>query len=356
MVDVTGPLRISIVSRQAPVAEGTAPGRILLGFCDGLQALGHAVSVWYWGPERPHGELPSWCEWRPLPPESAVRMRARALMRPRSDIVRARWQPPDGHVVIADDVPSFPAVANTDRPVLQVHYATRLEMAALARHELRDMQDVRAERRFVRMAAVPLAYSERVSATLGGRPVPVPAALRIPERLPIVEEPVALMIADWRWPPNVAALRRLLGVWDGVRAKVPHARLLLAGRGVAPVGRGDGVEVVGEVRHTADVLSRAAVLAFPCPPTSGPKIKVMDALASGIPVVTTPAGIEGIEVPPDAATVVDELGFGDALARVLADPEIRAKQAEAARAGMIATHAPMPAAARRLEVMTPVLS
>jgi glycosyltransferase involved in cell wall biosynthesis len=189
-----------------------------------------------------------------------------------------------------------------------------------------------------------LAYSDRVAAWVGGTAVPI--AVPVPELpLPLVDEPVAAVVADWRWAPNAAALGTLLALWPQVRRAVPAARLLVAGRGSAQVGTVAGVQVLGEVSRLVDVLSRTAVLGFPCPPTSGPKVKVLEAAAHGVCVVTTAAGAEGVGT--DALVVSDAAGFAAALIAVLRDPGVRADRARQARVDVAAVHAPRPAARAR---------
>ena len=132
---------------------------------------------------------------------------------------------------------------------------------------------------------------------------------------------------------------------------MPTARLLIAGRGLTTTDVPDGVELVGEVATPSDVLRRAAVLAFPCPPTSGPKMKVLDALAWGLPVVTTAAGVEGIQVAGDTVAVTDDAGFAGVLSDVLDDPGRRAEMAAAGRAAVLAHHTPEQAATARLALI-----
>src|SRR5207248_787447 len=98
----------------------------------------------------------------------------------------------------------------------------------------------------MRAADLCLALSERVLGAVDG--VVVPAAYPMPdEPLPFVEEPVAAIMSDWLWPPNRAALDTLLTDWPQVRARVPAARLLVAGRNLSPdaVGIIEGVEYLG---------------------------------------------------------------------------------------------------------------
>jgi glycosyltransferase involved in cell wall biosynthesis len=160
---------------------------------------------------------------------------------------------------------------------------------------------------------------------------------------------LAGLLADWRWPPNRWVLPRLLAMWPMVRAAVPDARLLLAGRGLHDVGDLAGVEVLGPLRCSADLLDRVALIAFPCPDTSGPKVKVLEALSHGLPVVTTPAGVEGLLLPPGSGAVVTGLeGFPAALADLLASPRRRTELGRSGREAMLAGHAPVPAARARV--------
>lgn len=348
-------VRVDVLSSHLPAAEGTAAGRVLLATCEGLLAEGVAVHVTSWAPEPP-ADLPAWCSWTPLPPEASWQTRGRALLRPRGDVVRLRWEP-EG-IAVADDPLS--AAALPAQGFATLHCATALDLSALRaadarrRPSPREVQDLRADRRLrQRPAGRVLAYSGRVAHWVGGTSVPV--AVPVPaQALPLIEQPVAAMVADWRWPPNRAALHRLLVDWPGVRAAVPGARLLLAGRGepgIAP-GRGvavQGVEVLGAVARSVDVLSRAAVLAFSCPDTSGPKIKVLEAAALGLCVVTTPGGAEGLG--SDAVVVSTADGFAGALVDVLRDPGRRAALAVRARADVLAVHAPRPAARARKTVL-----
>jgi hypothetical protein len=294
--------------------------------------------------------LPDWCEGRPFVAPAGWRVKARTLVRPRRFIADAGWRPPDGTVGWADDWASWPAVDRDGAPaLLTVHYDVGLDARAL-RWSLPTVQDWRAQRHAVRRSPTTVALSRRVAAAAGVTTV-VPATLPIPaEPLPLVDEPRALMFADWSWPANVTALTRLLADWPEVRRRVPGATLVVAGRG-APDIADAGVRVVGAVAHTVDAMAEAAVLAFPCPPTSGPKMKVLDACGAGLPVVTTTAGAEGLDVPAEAIAVAPPDGYVAALTALLADPQRRAEMAETARGAVLAHHAPAVAARARVAAL-----
>jgi len=116
---------------------------------------------------------------------------------------------------------------------------------------------------------------------------------------------------------------------------------VLAGRGSdrLPLGAAEGVTVTGAVPDAAEVMAGAALLGFPCPPSSGPKLKVLDAVLHGLPVLTTSHGVEGLQCP--GVTVADsDREFVAAAAELLADPQRRADRAAAARAVALQAHAP----------------
>lgn len=351
-------MRVAFVSRHLPEEAGSAAGRQLWSVGEALVATGHEVTAWSWRPEPPQAGVPEWCTWQPLPGSPAWRTRGRALVQPRSDVARAGWVAPPGAVVVADDPVSWAAVAGQGRlAVATVHYSVDLDRRALSDRRPAVVQDRRGERRAVRSADLMWALSDRVRAAVG-RGVWVPACVPLAaEPVPLVEEPVVGLLADWSWAPNVAAGRALLDVWPQVRAEVSGARLLLAGRGASPVAVTAGVQWLGEVPATSDLLAQVAVFAFPCPATSGPKMKVLDALAHGVPVLTTAAGAEGLAGDVDRALVLaDEGSFRQRLVELLTDPQKRADLAKAGRQLVAQGHAPAVAAQARLASVRQLLT
>ncbi|HYD10054.1 MAG TPA: glycosyltransferase family 4 protein [Acidimicrobiales bacterium] len=348
-------MKLAIASRHNPRPEGTPTGRVFWALGEGLVALGHDVEAVAWAHDQPHDDLPAWCSWRALPRESELRIRARALVRPRHDPVVIDWEPAADAIALAEDPLSFPLVRNAERTAVVFHYLTKLDAPAVGRVAAKDVQDRRHERYVARKANAVLAFSDRVGSDISRRSVTVPIAYPVPEApLPVTSEPVAVMFANWEWPPNAPALRLLLDIWPDVRERVPGARLRLAGWGLEhmQVGIVPGVELVGAVPKAVDALEGAAVLAFPCPPSSGPKVKVMEALSYGVPVVTTTAGAEGLVAEHGRDVVVsDEAGFADALVATLGDDARRGALAVGGRQAMLAHHAPEPAARRRVEVL-----
>ena len=337
------------MSEHLPELEGTASGRLLRAAGDGLVAAGHQVTAVAWTERGPSEELPSWARWQPVRRGHGFADHLRAVARPRW--ASADLDPADeADLSVAEDPLSWAAVARHRRTSVVVHYSCLLDARALGRVRPTDLQGHRADRRAVRGATLPTTYSRRVGRALGDRATWLPAAVPVTgPPLPLVVEPRALLLAGWDWPPNQRALQRLLADWPTVRRAVPGAELLLAGRGCPDV-RADGVRVLGEVPRAVDAFAQAAVLAYPSPPTSGPKTKVLEALGAGLPVVTTEAGAEGLADPSVCATTPGTQGFSELLAAVLADPEQRSALARRGRAMVEQQHSPQAAARARLAV------
>lgn len=339
-------MRVLLVSEHLPEAEGTASGRLLRAAGAGLVAAGHEVTAVCWTEREPAEDLPSWARWQPLRRPHGTLDHAFAVFRPRW--ASAGLDLADDHdLSFAEDPLSWAAVARHRRTGVVVHYSCLLDARALGRLTPQALQGHRADRRAVRSATVPLAYSRRVAAALGGRAGWLPAAVDVPpEALPLRQAPRALLLAGWDWPANHAALQQLLADWPAVRERVPGAELLLAGRG-CPQVRAEGVRVLGDVPRALDAFSEAAVLAFPCPPTSGPKTKVLEALAAGLPVVTTEAGAEGV-ADPTVCRTSGLPGFSRVLAEMLGDEAARAALSVRGRDVAATHHSPAAAAAARL--------
>ena len=149
------------------------------------------------------------------------------------------------------------------------------------------------------------------------------------------------------FPPNRDGLTWFLRECrDDVLAAAPDFRLLLIGRGTdEPPAEasdwGDHVRPLGWVNDLDDVLLSAAGLLSPLRTGSGIKIKVLEALSRGLPVVATPQGVLGLDVgPEDGCLVADTPG---ALARRLveaADPVRNRELSDAAAASWARTYAP----------------
>jgi len=121
--------------------------------------------------------------------------------------------------------------------------------------------------------------------------------------------------------------------------QVPDAVLRIIGGGPRPELRslaarwGDRVRFDGYVTDLDQVLSQSCAMVSPIRFGSGVKLKVLDALARGVPVVSTSIGAEGIAAGPEYGVLVeDDLDHHPRLMRKLTDRAYNAQVSRAARA------------------------
>jgi len=162
---------------------------------------------------------------------------------------------------------------------------------------------------------------------------------------------------DYR--PNVDALVWFCGEpLERIRRQFPTVRLLAVGRRPAPaltaLARAGLLELTGEVADVRPALCGAAVYVVPMRVGGGMRLKVLEALALELPVVSTSLGIEGIAGLADRAQCLvadDASAFADAVITVLHDRGRALRLASAGRALVTAHYdwsAIMPAFARSL--------
>lgn len=137
-------------------------------------------------------------------------------------------------------------------------------------------------------------------------------------------------------------------IWPLVRAAVPSARLRLCGPLVAEgLPAAEGVEFAGVVPSLDGAYAQAAVAVVPLLIGSGQKIKTMEALAFGRPVVTTPEGAEGLPqgVLQQLQPLDDPAALAGRLVRLLSDRDERCRVEAGQREAFLAAGPAAPAAA-----------
>jgi glycosyltransferase involved in cell wall biosynthesis len=157
------------------------------------------------------------------------------------------------------------------------------------------------------------------------------------------------LIAGMRWEHSRRAAERLVtAIWPRVRRRMPDARLLIAGWGAAEVLAAHlnepGIEICQDVADVTDFFRGLMVLAYPLPFGGGLKGKVLEAMAYGVPVVTTSAGISGIAATPGVHAFVEDDNemFAESVVELLGNVGLRRRMADAARALVEERYSPGP--------------
>lgn len=366
-------MRVLVVLAHPPLAEGTAAGRHGLALLAGLRAHGLevvAIAADLFGATG--GDVAG-------PPDLAVDVvpvhprpdwptRLRRYATPLSVLGRGTFAErvadlsADADVVHVEEAMAVAAVRAVRRPcVVHLHSLARRDSApgppwrrtARVRFEFS-----RGEARIARRSRWLVANSAEVAGDLRARArgeVQVAALALDPAGYAPRPGPgpaVAGLIGTGNWPPTADAVRRLLcDVWPLVRARRPDAVLRIAGRGmgrerlVAARVPDEGVEWVGEVPSAAAFLRTLGLLLYPLGRGSGTKVKVLEAMAMGLPVVTTPSGAEGLARGRGVVVEADPRRIAAAAVALLDDAAERAERGAAARAQFVANHTPEAATA-----------
>jgi glycosyltransferase involved in cell wall biosynthesis len=357
-------LKTVVALSQPPLPEGGAPGKVAIGLLRGLAAHGVDVRAlaarqWFAQPDEPPPDLP--VEVVPVEPRRPWQARIRTLTHPRGELVETGFARAVAAAAAAADVlhleePQTAWLARGVRApsVVHVHYLVRLDRDLGRPWQegfRRVLENDRAERRAARgpylVASSPVVADELRRRAPRAEVVVAPLSLdpALYEPAPLDGPPRAGIIGSADWPTTAASMRELVErVWPAVRRERPDASLLVAGRGSERLGlRGDGVEILGAVDSAGAFLRGLSVLVFPIRRGSGMKVKVLEAMASGVPVVTTPWGAEGVE-PNDGVVVSSETAvLARATAELLADEAARRERGRAAREAFLARYAPLPA-------------
>jgi len=161
-------------------------------------------------------------------------------------------------------------------------------------------------------------------------------ALGAAERRPNPKQILFLGSLDWR--PNLDAIDVLLArVMPQVLAAEPEARLSIVGRNPPPallrrLRREPNVDLHADVEDVRPYLARSAVMAVPLRIGGGSRLKILEAIAAGLPVVSTRIGCEGLifEAGRDLSVVESEDEMAAALVETIRNP---ARAAEMVRHG-----------------------
>ena len=109
------------------------------------------------------------------------------------------------------------------------------------------------------------------------------------------DKKVLLYFGSYDYPPNIDALRYLLQIWPGILDRYPDSRLLVVGRYPPDWAQSvPGVIVTGAVDDIVAHIRLAHIVAVPLQQGGGTRLKILEALACGQTVLSTPFGATGI--------------------------------------------------------------
>ena len=129
------------------------------------------------------------------------------------------------------------------------------------------------------------------------------------------------------WLPNEEGVRWLLGsIWPKVVRKRPKARLHLAGNKMPQDlldGRFEGVTVKSRVKSARAYMNNHQIMLVPLFSAGGMRVKIIEGMALGKAIISTPVGAEGIEHTHGRNILIARTipEFTDAVLGLLDEPE-----------------------------------
>jgi glycosyltransferase involved in cell wall biosynthesis len=171
--------------------------------------------------------------------------------------------------------------------------------------------------------------------------VQIPPGTEIPETVPqeLTNESLSLLfIGNYKHLPNVDAADRLVNnIFPRVQSRFPEARLFIVGEHLPSTimhKPNESVTLTGYVPDVKPYLEKTTLVVVPVRLGGGMRIKVLEALAAGKPVVASARAVEGLDLMDGEQVVLakDDNDFARAIIDLLGNPDKRVSLAAQAQA------------------------
>ena len=162
---------------------------------------------------------------------------------------------------------------------------------------------------------------------------------------PAQAKPVVIFLGRMDYYPNIdAVLYFTESVFPIIRAAVPGVEFRIIGSNPSPAVQRladvPGVVVTGHVPDVRPFLKDAVVSVAPLRMAHGTQNKILESMAMGLPVVTTPEAAKGIQATPGEHILVagEPDRFAGQVLEILANPQLRLSFANAGREQVNSAH------------------
>lgn len=194
-----------------------------------------------------------------------------------------------------------------------------------------ENHSVRKFQRVFTLSEEDLEWAKRLYSGVTFRVLRYPGGIDF-EGLPRREVPGRILfLGALQRPQNVESVRYFWeSIWPTVQKEVPEAEFWVAGGGIPKAmerdfSREDRVTMTGYVEQVEEMYKSASVFVAPVLAGGGVIVKILDAMAAGVPVVTTTYGNEGIGAEPGKELLVADnpSEFASYVVHLLRDEELR---------------------------------
>ncbi len=194
-------------------------------------------------------------------------------------------------------------------------------------------------------------YKEGIQPTVGVRDtlhnpdsiLVVPIAVDTELLQPIHRKPGSknvFTLGTLHYPPNADGIRWFVReVFPLVKKQLPDLTLTITGRNPPadfsqfPEESGGAIKITGYVPELQPLLEESAIMVVPVRAGSGMRVRILEAFAQAMPVVTTTVGLEGIEAQPGRDVLVGDTpqDFAASVIRLLEDEALQKQLADNGR-------------------------
>ena len=218
-------------------------------------------------------------------------------------------------VVLAEMAETARVVEEDPRTVLSLHHLRYIDLAGAPtggiKSQIERLQARRSELSTCRRVSRIRTTSERLRNLLSREGVntdsvvPICVDSSLYERVGSPSVPtIGVLGSMFWWPSRLAAKHFVERIAPRLKAARPNVRLLVGGwqahKFLTPYLRDDSIELLDCFPDPRDAFSRLSVLVYAPPVGTGMKVKVLEAMAYGVPVVANSEGYEGLEVDATA--------------------------------------------------------
>jgi len=156
-----------------------------------------------------------------------------------------------------------------------------------------------------------------------------------------IDKIIVLFQANFLWLQNTeAAIDLVKNIFPLIKKKLPQAVCRIVGqeayKKLASI-KGEGIEIIDlsndDIEGVKKAYHQATVFLAPLKGPGGTRLKILGAMAAGVPVVTTPVGIEGIDAKDGVQVLVrqSEKELAEAVVELIKNKKLYQKISQAAR-------------------------
>jgi glycosyltransferase involved in cell wall biosynthesis len=137
-------------------------------------------------------------------------------------------------------------------------------------------------------------------------------------------------VTNFEWLQNQEASELLINnVWPYVKKRMPEAKVWIVGRKIPDwiknlSAKDESIEITENIPDARDAYRRASVMVAPIKGAGGTRLKILEAMAAGLPVVSTSIGVAGLKITPGVQALISDTyeGLAQEAVRLLKNKDL----------------------------------